>query len=283
MSIFDREYYRSDRQPARIFETMFRSALGTLISLSVGIWILEILGGDSVTAFLSAAPRDVLGGKVWKLLFANFAHDPRQIGHILWNMLFLYFFGRELESIYGRRGFFLLYLTAGTLAIAVEVVGLALAGQDFRPVLGASGAVMAVVVAHTLFFPRRQILFLFFIPMPLWGLCIIFVALDLFGAVSGRDQGVANLAHLTGAFVGLVWWAAGSRGLFRRWGTALRRRRKPAQIIPFPEAILRPRPEDDLVSRRIDDLLAKISAEGRQSLSEEEWAFLRENSNKYRS
>jgi membrane associated rhomboid family serine protease len=283
MSIFDREYYRTERRPARVVATLFESALGTLIAINVAIWILQILGGDSVTAFLSAAPADVLSGQIWRIITAPFAHDPTRIGHILWNMLFLYFFGKELESIYGRRGFYFLYLSAGTLSIVVEVIGLALSGQDFRPVLGASGAVMAVVVAHTFFFPRRQILFFFFIPMPLWGLCLIFVGGDLLGAVSGQDAGVANLAHLTGALVGLLWWAAGSRGLFRRWRSALGSRRRPAEVIPFPQVEPRRRPEGDFVSQRIDELLSKISSEGKESLSEEEWSFLKENSSRYRS
>ena len=60
--------------------------------------------------------------------------------------------------------------------------------------VGASGAVMAVVTLYTLYYPRREILF-FFLPMPMWVLLGIYLVFPLFG-----DNGtVAYQAHLMGA------------------------------------------------------------------------------------
>ena len=66
-------------------------------------------------------------------------------------------------------------------------------GMD-RHMLGASGAVMAVVTLYTLFYPRREIYF-FFLPMPMWVLLGIYLVFPLFGD-NGR---VAYQAHLMGA------------------------------------------------------------------------------------
>ena len=53
-----------------------------------------------------------------------------------------------------------------------------------RHMVGASGAVMAVVTLYTLFYPRREILF-FFLPMPMWALLGIYLVFPL---VSGRTR-----------------------------------------------------------------------------------------------
>jgi hypothetical protein len=160
-------------------------------------------------------------------------------------------------------------------------------GHTEVTIIGASGAVMAVVVLFTLFYPKREILFFFFIPAPIWLLCAVYIARDLFSLLTGRSGGIANLAHLTGAAVGFLYWY-----LDLRWDRVrgmmparIRRRARTPRLVsaarpsrPVPDSL----PEADAVSRRIDDLLAKISAEGKESLTEEEWEFLRSNSKKYR-
>jgi hypothetical protein len=208
-------------------------------------------------------------------------------------MLFLYFFGRELEQIYGKRKFLIIYLAAGTLSILAEVVAQAIAGHEHVRVLGASGAVMAVVVLFTLFYPNHQILFFFFIPAPVWVLCVVYIGGDLYKVLQGSSGNVASFAHLAGAAFALLYrlherYGYRLRWLFPRWRRRAARPR-PARSAPEP-----PRPrirsrtkeeEADPVSRRIDDLLEKIQAGGRgiEGLTDEEREFLRENSGRYRS
>ena len=189
--------------------------------------------------------------------------------------------------MYGRRDFYIFYLSAGVLSILAETVLQHFGGHHRVEIIGASGAVMAVVVLFTLFYPRREILFFFFIPAPIWLLCTIYIASDLFTLLTGRSSGIANLAHLTGAVVGFLYWY-----LDLRWDrlrgflpARTRRRARAPRLVaaarpsrPVPDSL----PETDEVSRRIDDLLGKISAEGKESLTEEEWEFLRSNSKKYR-
>lgn len=292
MALYERDYYRSDEGRRYPSVRTPQTVVGWLILINIAVWILQVLTGGEhgwVTHLFQASGDSVFNLHVYKLVTANFAHDPTDVFHLAWNMLFLFFFGRELEQIYGRKDFLTFYLLAGSLAVLVEVVSLGLSGSAGVPVLGASGAVMGVVVLFTLFYPHRQILFMLFVPMPIWVLCVIFVASDLLAVLRGTPNGVANLAHLTGAAVGLGYWYYNLR--WRRWGGSLPSlripnpfRRREAKIITMPRRTRRDAPpEVRQVSKRIDELLAKISREGKESLTEEEWEFLKENSASYRS
>lgn len=263
-----------------------QTAVGLLIVVTSGVWILELIGDPAVLELLAATPRSVGGGHLYKLLTSVFAHSTTTIFHVIFNMLFLYVFGRELEAIYGKRGFIVFYLVAGTVAILAEIIALGASGSLDARVYGASGAVLGVVVLFTLYYPNRQILFIF-IPMPVWVLCLIFIAWDVIGALGRGGDGIAHVAHLAGAAVGFLYWYAGART--RSWGGPIAlwkrlrgapRRGRPAPIIPMPR---REDPTTRQISLRIDELLAKISATGMDSLTEEERSFLRENAGRYRS
>jgi membrane associated rhomboid family serine protease len=297
MALHDRDYYRSGTRGG--FGLQAHSAVATILILTITAWFFQLLfrGQDAlgpVTKFLAASFDGIFGGfpQPWKLITANFAHDTRGIGHLAINMLFLFFFGRELEELYGKRDFWIFYLAAGSVAVLAEVVALKAAGQGGMPVLGASGAVAGVVVLYTLFYPKRTVLFMFFIPMPVWVLCVLFLTMDILGVISPTQSGVAHFAHLAGAGFGFLYryfdlrWVnvrAKLPALRFRWDSSRRRmperRQRRDTVLAQQSRERRP----DAVSKRIDELLAKISAEGMGSLSQEERDFLVENSRRYRS
>ena len=117
-------------------------------------------------------------GQVWRLLTHAFCHDRHNILHIVFNMLFLFWFGRTLESMYGSREFLLFYLTAAICA-ALAYVALDLYTGSPIPAVGASGAVMAVVMLYTMHFPTEEIYICFIIPIQMRWLMVIFVIWDL--------------------------------------------------------------------------------------------------------
>jgi membrane associated rhomboid family serine protease len=307
MGIYDRDYFQKDRRGGNPLVFVTSTAIGSLILVNVLCFIaqvitrVDIFDPGPVTKLLAASPHDVFRGHVYKLLTANFAHSPDTLWHLVWNMLFLYFFGKELEQIYGKRKFLLLYLAAGTLSILTEVAARSIAGEETVRVLGASGAVMAVVVLFTLFYPNHQILFFFFIPAPVWVLCFVYIGGDLYAVIRGDTGGVASFAHLAGAAFALLYRFHEIHGyryrkLLPRWK---RRRARPGPVrhaaaasparlshdpAPAGRRIAKGEDGGDAVSRRIDDLLAKISSGGGlEGLTEEEREFLRENSGRYRS
>ncbi len=299
MGIHDREYYRATKNGnalARITST----AIGTIILINVVVWLLQVftkkgLDPGPITSFLVASPGEVFSSfQVWRVVTAVFAHDPDGLWHIAFNMLVLFFVGREIESMLGTKEFWIFYLTAGVLSVLAEIIVMQLTGSA-GAVLGASGSVMAVFVLLTLFYPTRTVLIYFVVPVPIWLLCALFVLGDLSSALSMNSNGVANFAHLMGAVYAVFFKQFDLRWsqLSRRFGRGPRRPKRQrvraraaaeGKIVPFRgEAPRDASHETREVSERIDILLAKISADGQDSLTEEELEFLRENSGRYRS
>lgn len=201
---------------------------------------------------------------LWQLVTYGFLHAD--LFHVLFNLLGLYFFGTMLEEIVGSRRFLFAYLVAvvagGFASLAVGLV----VGTD-SITLGASGGVMATVVAAAVLRPDTRVIFLIF-PMTLKVMAMIFVGMDVFRALEslrGAQSNVAWTAHLAGAACGFlavrkgwIWRDPLERVEHWQRGRDQERRRKDAE--------------------RLDRLLDKISREGIQALSPGEKAFLKRSS-----
>ncbi|WP_327238734.1 rhomboid family intramembrane serine protease [Streptomyces sp. NBC_01317] len=129
--------------------------------------------------------------------------------HLLGNMLFLYVFGAMTEERMGRLHFALFYLAAGYAALFVYAM--ANAGSE-QTLVGASGAISAVLGAFLRLFPRARVTslfpFLLFLPLrfPAWIVLIFWFVLQWVAARNaGSGPGVAYLAHLVGFAVGFCY------------------------------------------------------------------------------
>src|SRR5579871_146545 len=89
----------------------------------------------------------VLQGQVWRLLTYAFMHSRGDIWHIVFNMLFLWWFGHEMEEMYGPREFTVFYLVSAVLGGLAYFLWSVLRDNTI-PCVGASGAVMAVMVLY---------------------------------------------------------------------------------------------------------------------------------------
>jgi membrane associated rhomboid family serine protease len=132
--------------------------------------------------------------------------------HLLGNMLFLYVFGALTEDRMGRVQFTLFYVGCGCLAL----LGYAAANaSSAQPLVGASGAISAVLGAFLFLFPRARVTsllpFLFFLPLrfPAWVVLPFWAALQWLAATrSPQGPGVAYLAHVVGFGLGFAYaWA----------------------------------------------------------------------------
>ncbi|WOT37417.1 rhomboid family intramembrane serine protease [Streptomyces coeruleorubidus] len=129
--------------------------------------------------------------------------------HLLGNMLFLYVFGAMTEERMGRVQFILFYVGCGSLAL----LGYAAVNADSeQSLVGASGAISAVLGAFLYLFPRARVTsllpFLFFLPVrfPAWIVLPFWAALQWLAAGRASDgPGVAYLAHLVGFGLGFCY------------------------------------------------------------------------------
>jgi membrane associated rhomboid family serine protease len=155
------------------------------------------------------SPQDVVHGQVWRLVTYMFLHEGP--AHILFNMLFLWMFGVELERMWGTRNFVKYYFVTGVAAamttVLVSFVPLsALQGLYFSAIVGASGAVVAVLLAYGVYFPHREIFIYGIFPIRAKYLLLILGAMSLF--LGGN---VAHWTHIGGALAGYVYLKGGRR------------------------------------------------------------------------
>lgn len=209
MGIYDRAYYGDDDRNGLDFFRGDGSAIRILIFANVLVYFFQITFRGTLESLFAADIAAVSGGQVWRLFTANFLHDPRNPFHLIFNMLVLWFSGRELEYIYGRDRFLKFYGFAAVFAMSVWfIVEKAMFPDGASRAIGASGAVMASMMLLTMHFPRRNVIFIF-IPMELWVLMAIYVATDmiqLFNKGQGGDGAhVAFAGHLGGVLFGYLY------------------------------------------------------------------------------
>jgi len=134
--------------------------------------------------------------------------------HLGGNMLFLWVFGDNVEDRLGHARYLLFYLVAGMVAAVVQ--GL-IQPASVVPVLGASGAIAALLGAYMVYFPRASVrvvipfFILVFIPIPvpawlmigLWFVQNLFAGFASVNQAASPDAGVAFFAHIGGFVFGM--------------------------------------------------------------------------------
>ena len=141
----------------------------------------------------------------WQLVTYMFLHDPRNIFHILFNMLTLWMFGRELESTWGTRRFLKYYFLCGVGAGVCVILAAAAFGSMETRTIGASGAIYGLLLAFGVLFPDVPILFMFFFPMKAKYAVMLYGAIAFFGSFGSTGDGVSHIAHLGGMLLGFVY------------------------------------------------------------------------------
>ncbi len=170
------------------------TAIWLLIAINLLLFVATSINPHLIDLF-GLHPAGFLG-KPWTIVTNLFIHAPfPQIGHILANMITLYFFGSYLSRLIGVRNFLIVYFCGGILGNIFYILIL----PPPLPAIGASGAIFALGGVLTAMRPRLRV-FIFPIPapLPLW-VAIIggFLILSLF-------PGVAWQAHLGGLVLGLA-------------------------------------------------------------------------------
>ncbi|MBX3462518.1 MAG: rhomboid family intramembrane serine protease [Planctomycetes bacterium] len=219
---------------------------------------------------------DGFGLGALRLVTYQFTHSFRDPMHLAMNLLVLYFFGTMVEPRLGARGTLRLYLAGGLAGALLHLATAAAHGQSDVPLVGASGACYALLVFAACLAPRAMV-FLVFVPVPLWALAAFLVGLGAYSTfvefATGHAGQVAHGAHLGGAALGALahhrgWFAPSWRdepatGWLARWRG---RWRLSQQQRHQAAAAAR--------EHRLDAILAKVKREGIGALTAEERRFL---------
>jgi membrane associated rhomboid family serine protease len=144
----------------------------------------------------------------WTIFTYAFAHSLTDIFHILFNMLALYWFGKLFIEYLGSDKLVALYLlgalAAGTVYLLVfNTIPYFKERSTFDGMVGASGAVYAVMVAAATLLPNYTFFMLFLGPVKIKYLAGFYIVLSFLGSVGGNAGG--NIAHLGGALMGFVY------------------------------------------------------------------------------
>jgi membrane associated rhomboid family serine protease len=277
MGLYDRDYHRGGYYGQSGFHVGGPQTMAVkLVIITAAVYLAQLLSDNWVTNVC------VLFGdwyrqpwQAYRLLTYGFLHAPDNLWHILMNMFVLWMFGRDVEYRYGAREFLAFYLIAIVVAGLVWTAGELPRGGGGAYMLGASGGVSAVVILFAMNFPHRMVLFMFFIPMPMWVLAVIIVGMDALGAIN-RSGDVAFTAHLGGALFGFLYYQWGWR--FERWlptaSTMKRLRPKPKLRVIDPDQV-------DSTDSRVDEILKKIQEQGQDSLTRGERRILEQASREY--
>ena len=236
-----------------------------LLVANVGIYLLQSTAMPWLLQMFAFSPAVILT-RPWTVVTYMFLHGG--LGHIFWNMLGLFFFGPRVESRMGSERFIVLYLISGLVGALFSFV---LAPRS--PIIGASGAVLGVLMAFARFWPRERLLIWGIIPIEARWLVLIYAALDLWSGFGGSRSGVANFAHL-GGFAGAILYL-----LYLEQRQGAKQFKKQATPKVADPALSNWRKVDrgsihSVNKDEVDRILDKINASGIGSLTPQERQFL---------
>ena len=184
-------------------------AVKTLLIANVAVWLFQIVAGFlahvRVDRLFGLVPYDVTHNLfLWQLVTYMFLHGD--LFHIGLNMLALWMFGTELESLWGTRRFTRFYFITGAGAAVCTVLA---SWNSFVPTIGASGAIYGLLAAYGILFPERTLLLYFVIPIKAKYFVLILGLLTFWSSVTASGGGVAHVAHLGGMVFGWLYLRGG--------------------------------------------------------------------------
>ncbi|GAB4318584.1 MAG: rhomboid family intramembrane serine protease [Bacteroidales bacterium] len=297
------------QNPIESFKAFISSSnmLVRLIVINVAVWlIIRIIGvflglfNVEITSGLLqwlAVPADLsrLITRPWTIVTYMFLHYD--FWHILFNMLWLYWFGKIFLEFLTERQLLAVYLLGGLSGALLYILSFNIfpAFQDSylqSIALGASASVMAIVLGISIYVPDYRIYLMFFGPVRIIYIALASILLDVL--MIGSTNSGGHLAHIGGALFGYLFIVQLRRGNdLSYWLTKMPRislprfsfGRKPRvkKVWSQPK---RPVSDEEYnyekarMQRRIDEILDKISKSGYESLTAEEKELLFRSSNR---
>ncbi len=297
--------------PAIDFKRFFKnsSVLNRLIIINIAVWL--VISAFRIFAFLFNVPDDTFTGYIveylalpasfsmlifrpWTLFTYMFLHID--IFHILFNMLWLYWFGKIFLGYLGSRQLLSIYLLGGIAGgilyiMAYNLFPVFTTAMPMARALGASASVMAVVTAISFYVPNYFVHLIFLGRIKIMYLAIALFVIDFFMIRSSNSGG--HIAHIGGALWGFAfaYYLRKGKDIGKPFRVNLKSFSKPflkEKKTTFRNVYSNQRPVSDekynkdraAEGKKIDEILDKISKSGYESLSKEEKEMLFNMSNK---
>jgi membrane associated rhomboid family serine protease len=222
--------------------------------------------------------------KPWTIITYSFAHDLSGIFHILFNMFAFYWFGKLFIEYLGSDKlisvYFLGAIAGGVFYLIIyNTIPFYIGRVPEGGMIGASAAVFAVMVATATLLPDYTFFLLFFGPVKIKYIALVYIVISWLGSVGTNAGG--NVAHLGGAVMGYIYTKQLQAGI--NWGGWI------TLTLDWIKGLFQSRPKVKVTYRKeepkvkkattgvskasqeeIDTILDKISDRGYESLSKEE-------------
>lgn len=226
--------------------------------------------------------------KPWSIISYAFFHSG--ILHLVMNMLMLFYVGRLFTTFFTQKQLLGTYILGGIFSGLIFIVG-----YNFLPALnnvnadmvGASGAIMAILIATTTYQPFMEVRLFGVWKLPLWQIAFLFLFIDMIQLSISNTGG--HIAHLSGALFGFIYIKLLQNGTdlstivtsIIDFFVNLFQSKK---ATPFKKVHVNPKKPaaksqskiviKDKTQQQIDEILDKISQSGYDSLTTEEKEFL---------
>jgi membrane associated rhomboid family serine protease len=175
-----------------------------LIVVNVLVFLFGLVDRQGRLVPLYLIPSYVLqGGAWWEVITYMFIHGGW--AHIFFNMLALFLFGIQLEQRMGSNEFLLYYFVCGIGAGVATVFINAALGMGMVPVVGASGAIYALLLAFAAFFPDARIFIFGILPIRAPVAVALYAGIEIVSQLTNSRSGVAHLTHLSGLAFGYLY------------------------------------------------------------------------------
>lgn len=217
----------------------------------------------------------------WTIITFNFFHVG--ILHLLFNLLVLHFSGRLFATYFTDKQLLGVYLLGGIFS-GITFVLTYFVFNKFSVLVGASGAIMAILIATATYAPFLLLRMPLVGVVKLWHVAFVLVLIDLIQLPMENTGG--HLAHLGGAFFGFLYVKTLQNGTDLTKGLSLFfdfivAALQPKKRVPFKKVHRNPsrqcgasEGQKTVTQKQIDDILDKISTSGYDSLTKEEKEFL---------
>ncbi|HEY9246107.1 MAG TPA: rhomboid family intramembrane serine protease [Candidatus Methanoperedens sp.] len=193
------------RSVSRAFSTIRSNYSLTILAVAFISFVLQyIFGRDLYFSYFALFPQDVFYQE-WKFALNLVTHIFLHLNfsHLLFNMIFLFFIGPELERRIGGRRFLAVFFLSGVTA-GIGYAVWSILNNDIGYAVGASGALFGIFACLVILAPDMY-LYIYFVPMKITHALVFFIITDLaLGWLLGQADPVGRSAHLTGIAAGLV-------------------------------------------------------------------------------